>query len=387
MSADARDRGVLARFEGPNTVGRGARFWVALAVTVAALFAYPSVVDTYAAGQLTQYLVAAFLGLSLAFVWGYAGILSFGQNAFYGLAGYAFAVVVGNLASPLGTTVGVVVSVLFGALSAFVLGYFMFYGGVRDVYVTITTLVVTVVLNTYGKTASQVFVGSVNLGGDTGVSITSVTLGAGPASVTLLQPLTYYVVAGLLVATFLGLRALVNSDFGRVMVAIREDEDRAEMLGYDVRFRKLVAFTIGGGLAGLGGVLYMAWGYSITPEAVFSATAAAAPVVWVSVGGRKTLLGPIVATVAIEWVRTAASVQFPEYAEIGVGILLIASILLLPEGVVPGVRDAYRHYERHGLADGTRLALARAGEVLRRGVGASIPGLGGAETGREVLRE
>ncbi|MCU4802100.1 urea ABC transporter permease [Halobacteria archaeon HArc-gm2] len=383
MGTDAFPTGVLGRFEGPNTVGSGTRFWAALAVTVVALLAYPSVVGPFAAGQLTRYLVSAFLALSLAFVWGYAGILSFGQNAFYGLSGYAFAVVVGNLASPLGTTVGVGVAILFGALSALVLGYFMFYGGVRDVYVTITTLVVTIVLNTYGKTASQVFVGSVNLGGDTGVGIGEITLGAGPATYTLVQPATYYVIVAVLLATYLGLRALVNSDFGRVMVAIREDEDRAEMLGYDVKFRKLVVFTIGGGIAGLGGVTYMAWGYSITPEVVFSAAAAAYPVVWVSVGGRKTLSGPIVAAVAIEWLRTTASVQFPEFAKIGVGVLMIASILLLPDGVVPGLRGASRYFDRHGLADGSRLAIDRA----RRAVGRRVGGPIAVDESSEVVQE
>ncbi|MBX0295243.1 ABC transporter permease subunit [Haloarcula nitratireducens] len=384
MADDHALSGLGKRFEGPNTVGSGRGFWAALAVAAAVLFAYPSLTGIYQATQLSRYLVAAFLALSLAFVWGYAGILSFGQNAFYGLAAYAFAVTVGNLASPLGTTTAVFVAVGFGALASLVLGYFMFYGGVRDVYVTITTLVVTVVLNTYGTTASQVFVGSVNLGGDTGIGITDVVLGAGPVTVDLVQPLTYYVIAGLLVATYLGLRVFVNSDFGRVMVAIREDEDRAEMFGYDVKFRKLVVFTIGGGLAGLGGVLYMFQSYSVTPETVFSAAAAALPVVWVSVGGRKTLLGPIVAAVATEWVRTAAAVQFPEVARIGVGLLMIVSILLLPEGVVPGVRGVYRYFGRHGLRGGSRRATERARRALGRTLRGRLPG---TENAREVARE
>lgn len=381
--SDGRSYDPRQWLEGPNAVGSGATFWLAMLAVVVVLFAYPSITNAYQATKLSRYLVAAFLALSLAFVWGYAGILSFGQNAFYGLAAYAFAVTVGNLASPLGTTVAVVVSILFGALGSFVLGYFMFYGGVRDVYVTITTLVVTVVLNTFGTTASQVFVGSVNLGGDTGVGITSVVLGAGSATVTLAQPLAYYVIAGLLVATYLGLRVLVNSDFGRVMVAIREDEDRAEMFGYNVKFRKLVVFTIGGGLAGLGGVLYMFQSYSVTPETVFSASAAALPVVWVSVGGRKTLLGPIVAAVAIEWVRNAAAVQFPEFARIGVGVLMIVSILLLPDGVVPGVRDSYEYFRRHGLVDGSRRTIERA----RAAVGQYGPGSVTDTDGSEVIQE
>jgi len=99
----------------------------------------------------------------------------------------------------------------------------------------------------------------------------------------------YYLVLVLLVAAYLGLRVLVNMDFGRVLVAIREDEDRTMMFGYDVERAKLVAFTIGGGLAGLSGVLYAARNVYIDPS-VFELYFATLPVVWVSVGGRKSLL-------------------------------------------------------------------------------------------------
>jgi branched-chain amino acid transport system permease protein len=122
-------------------------------------------------------------------------------------------------------------------------------------------------------------------------------------------------------------------DFGRVLVAVREDEDRTMMFGYDVERAKLVAFTIGGGLAGLSGVLYAARNVYIDPS-VFELYFATLPVVWVSVGGRKSLLGAVAATIAVEYLRLSLG---GEFALVAVGALLLLSILFLPGGVVPWV--------------------------------------------------
>ena len=94
---------------------------------------------------------------------------------------------------------------------------------------------------------------------------------------------------------YLGLRILVNSRFGNVLVAIRENPERAEMLGYDIRKYQLGAFVIGSALAGLSGVLYTAWGQYITPSSM-GMTAAALPIVWVAVGGRSDLTATLIGT-------------------------------------------------------------------------------------------
>ncbi|WP_142860327.1 ABC transporter permease subunit [Salinigranum halophilum] len=329
--------------EGPNTVGRSREFWAGFAVVLAALLAYPFVAGSYQASRFSLFLVYAFLGLSLSVVWGYAGILSFGQVVFFGVAGYTFAVVSINVATPLGITVAFLAGIAGGALMAAVLGYFMFYGGVRNVYVTIITLVSTLVLHTFmAQTAGDEWtIGEAALGGFNGMpTIPNLALGVGPAAVTFDSVSFYYLVLALLVVTYLGLRALVNSDYGRVMVAVREDEDRTEMFGYDVRRVKLSVFTIGGALAGLSGVLYASWGNYVSPQ-VFELAFASLPVIWVSVGGRKTLLGAVVATVGIEFVRNSLG---GEWAFVAVGTLLLVFILGLPGGLVPWIHDAYVDY-------------------------------------------
>jgi branched-chain amino acid transport system permease protein len=237
---------------------------------------------------------------------------------------------------------GLLVAVGLAALFAFVLGYFMFYGGVSDVYVTIMTLVVVLVLKTFlDQTAGDEWtIGEAALGGFNGMpGIPNLAFGVGETALVLEGPALFYAALLALLATYLGLRALVNSDYGRVMVAIREDPERTEMLGYNVKRVKLAVFTFGGALAGLSGVFYVTWFNYMNPSEL-SLTAASLPVIWVAVGGRKTLLGPIVATVVIERLGLALSVNVGDWAFVINGLLLLVIILLLPEGLVPGLRDA-----------------------------------------------
>jgi branched-chain amino acid transport system permease protein len=119
------------------------------------------------------------------------------------------------------------------------------------------------------------------------------------------------------------------------MVAIREDEDRTEMFGYNVTRVKFVVFTLGGALAGLSGVLYAARNVYIDPT-VFSLLFATLPVIWVSIGGRKSLLGAAVATLAVEYLRISMA---GELALVLLGTLLLVTILVLPDGVVPWVHQ------------------------------------------------
>lgn len=326
-----------AVLDGPNTRGTSDRFWTGFGLAVFALILYPLVASTYAVANASLFLLYAILALSLCVIWGYCGILSFGQVAFFGVGGYAFGIVGINLSTTTGAALGLLAGVGVATLFAFVLGYFMFYGGVRDVYVTIMTLVVALVIHTFmGQTAgSEWAIGEAALGGFDGMTgIPDLALGG----VVLVETTFYYAVLITLLCTYLGLRALVNSDFGRAMVAVREDEERTELLGYDTKRIKLLVFTLGGTLAGLSGVLYASWGNYMNP-AVFGITFAALPVVWVSVGGRDSLLGAIGATYVIEWFSQQLSITGSEYALVVVGALLLVTILWLPEGVAPSVAD------------------------------------------------
>jgi ABC-type branched-subunit amino acid transport system permease subunit len=235
---------------------------------------------------------------------------------------------------------GLVIPTLFAA----VLGYVMFYARVKGVYVAIMMLVVTLLFETFlDQTAgSQWHIGIAALGGNNGLGRfsgdihepPSLALGFGAWVVEFSgQSLSlYYLELALLIVIYLGLRALVNSRFGLVLAAIREDSARTEAFGYDIRALQLIVFCIGALLAALSGVLYVSWGNFITPS-IFGVTNNILPVIWVSVGGRKSLTATVVSGLTLAWLSQRLAIQ-GEYAFIVMGALLITVMMLLPDGVV-----------------------------------------------------
>ncbi|KDE58442.1 urea ABC transporter permease [Halostagnicola sp. A56] len=334
----ARVTGLLG---GPNVMGNSPAFWAGLAVAVALLAALPVLFGYYAAEIGSVFLAYALLAMSLAFIWGYCGILSFGQVAFFGIGGYAFGIVAINVSTMGGLTLGLVTALVVSTLFAAMLGYFMFYGGVRDVYVTILTLVVALVLHTFmGQTAGGEWaVGDARLGGFNGMNgVPDLGIGVGLIGYEFGIAAHYYVTLGAVVATYLGLRVLLNSRFGYAIVATREDETRTEMFGYDTTFIKFAVFTIGGAIAGLSGVLFTTQNNYIDPS-VFGITAAALPVVWASVGGRTSLLGTVGAALAIQFLDYRLAISGSEWALVVIGSLLVFVVLVIPEGIAPGLHD------------------------------------------------
>ncbi|ELY92271.1 ABC transporter permease subunit [Natrialba taiwanensis] len=328
---------VRSPFEGPNTLGNSNGFWLTFGVGVVSLALYPVLFGTYAAGERAVFLVYALLGVSLCFVWGFCGILSFGQVAFFGVSGYTFGIVGLNVSSYTGVTLGIVAGIAVATLFAAALGYFMFYGGVRDVYVTIITLVVALVLKTFmDQTAGGEWaVGEAELGGFNGMrNIPNLAIGVGDIGIEVSRAMHYYVALAALIGVYLGLRVLVNGRFGYAMVATLEDETRTEMFGYNTTFIKLVTFTLGGALAGLSGVLYVTWGNYINPQQ-FAITAASMPVIWASIGGRDSIAGTIAAAIVLQWIELQLS---GEWALVIVGSLLVFVILVMPEGIAPRLR-------------------------------------------------
>jgi branched-chain amino acid transport system permease protein len=330
-------RRFLNLLNGPRTLGRGLQFWVGFCVVFVIAASMPTFTDSFAVTNLTFFLVWTFMALGLSVMWGYGGILSFGQTAFFGLAGYTYGVVSINLGDAHGLTwVALLVALLLPVLLALVLGYFMFYGGIRDVFVGIVTLSVTLVFETFmAQTAGPEWtIGDARLNGFNGMSgMPPLTINGGESNLIFDGPPLYWFVLALVLVCYLGLRLLVNSRFGRVLVAIRGNPDRVEMLGYNVRMYQLSAFAIGGGMAGLSGVLYTLWGAYITPSSM-GLNAAALPIIWVAAGGRKDLTAVLVATVALTWVSQQLAIYGNQYALILMGFLLLCVVLGAPEGFV-----------------------------------------------------
>jgi ABC-type branched-subunit amino acid transport system permease subunit len=328
----------LGRLEGPQTVGRGPAFWSVFALAVGGAVLYPLFSDAWTVGNSAYFLVWTFMAMGLCIVWGYAGALSFGQTAFFGLAGYAYGVLTINFGSAYGfTLLALVLAVGLGALLALVLGYFMFYGQIRGVFIGIVTLSVTLVFETFmAQTAGpQWRIGTARLNGFNGMSgMPPLTIPWPGCDIVLFAGVQlYYVMLGAMLLCYLWLRILLNGPFGNVLVAIRENPERAEMLGYDIRRYQLMAFVLGGALAGLSGVLYTAWGQYITPSSM-GLMAAALPVIWVSVGGRKDITATLVGTLLVLAIFQQLTIYGSQYALVAMGVLLLATVLFAPEGVV-----------------------------------------------------
>jgi ABC-type branched-subunit amino acid transport system permease subunit len=298
--------------------------------------------------DLTVYMIMAVLALSLALIWGYGGILCFGQSAFFGLGAYTYAIAMFNMGE---STLPLVLAVALPAAFAAVLGYFMFYGRISDVYLGVITLTVTLILfNSINSTAGPEFhIGTARLGGFNGIpGIPPLNSPGNKAAVIDLEGM-FYLATGSLLLTYFGLRLLLASQFGKVIVGIRENERRAELLGYDPRAYKLATFTIGGALAGFAGCLFANWGNFVSPT-IFGLAQSAQIIIWVIVGGRGTLIGPIVGCIGIQWLSAALGANQPSggsdwwskifaNAPLILGVILVAFVLLVPKGLVPTLAD------------------------------------------------
>lgn len=311
------------------------------ALTIASLSCVPYLSNSLAL-KLILWISFAICALSLDVVWGRAGIFSFGQTALFGLGGYAYAFVAINVFPLTNETISaLLVAGLIGGISAAFLGYFLFYSRLNDVYLSIVTLAVTLILKTVLSSTSgpDFHVGEAYLGGFNGIpSIPGIALPAvfgGHGELGLKPLLTFSVL--LISALYFAIARMLEGRLGVIFDGIRSNELRMELLGFDVRRRKLFAFVLGGGIAGIGGGLFAAWGTFINP-AIFSLTQAATLVVWVMVGGRGSLLGALIGVVVVQATADAADAIVTEQTPLIVGALLVGMVVAFPAGLVPNLR-------------------------------------------------
>ncbi|KKB63444.1 urea ABC transporter [Robbsia andropogonis] len=302
-------------------------------ICLAILFLLPKAISEFGVMQATLFAAMAVFGLSQGFVWGFAGILSFGQAAFLGIGAYTYAVVAMNIGD---TTSAILLALIVPMLFAALLGYFMFYGRISDAYIGVITLTVSVILfELMNSTSGSAYhIGSVALGGFNGIPAIPPITPPGKPDEPLDQDGIWYVAMSAVIIVYVFLKGVLASRFGRVVIAIRENETRAMLIGYDPRLYKLVAFVIGAAIAGAAGALFATWGGFISPT-VFALTMSAQVIIAVLIGGLGTLIGPILGAVAIQYLINLAGTQHVIDPSLGLGIVLVAFVLLVPQGVVP----------------------------------------------------
>ncbi len=336
--------------------------WGWFFTAAAVLLLLPLVVDTHGP---TVLLIWALFALSLGLMWGYAGLLSFGHSAYFGLGAYAYAIAAVNVGE---STLPLLLAVLVPALLAAVLGAMMFYGRISDVYMSVITLVVTLILFKFmSATAGDAYrIGDARLGGFNGIPGFPTLNLPGSPEISLFGTPTYYVCAVALLACYLLCRWVLARSFGRVLVGIRENEERCALMGYDVAAYKTAIFTLSAAMAGLAGCLFANWAEIVTPS-VFSLRQAAEVIIWVIVGGLGTLVGPVIGAIVLGMVKLLLGEQTTFDNALILGLLLIVVVLAIPRGVVPALQRAWRwqrQRSRHAAAN-PRRRLGGAAEMRR----------------------
>jgi branched-chain amino acid transport system permease protein len=326
-------RGLFALLNGREDIGQSQIFWFMAGLVLLGFLLYPTQASGFAASNVSYYFLNVPLAIGLSLLWGYCGVLSFGQVTFFGVAGYVYGVVAGNLVeTPYGTLLGSLAGLAAAALLAAVFGFFVFFARVQAWIVPVLTLVLTLLLETFlGQTAGYRWrVGDVLLGGYNGMTgIPALQIG----SVVFTGDWFYFLSFGVTLFCYLAARMFVNSPHGKVLLAIREDAIRAELLGYDVRVWQLGVFVVASVLAGVSGLLYVQWGNYITPSAL-GLLQASLPVIWVAVGGRDSLLAVAISTFFINWFSYTLSSAGNQYALVIMGVLLVTVMLFFPKGII-----------------------------------------------------
>jgi len=353
--------------------------FIAIAIPVANLVipeGNPLHLPNYMVPLLGKYLNYALLALALDLVWGYCGILSLGHAAFFALGAYAMGMYLmrqigarGVYANPVLPDFMVFLNykdlpwfwhgfdlwgfaflmVLFvPGLLAFAFGWFAFRSRVTGVYLSIITQAMTYAL------LLAFFRNDLGLGGNNGLTDFKDILGFNVQAATTRAALFAASALALALAVVI-CSAIVNSKLGKVMVAVRDAESRTRFLGWRPENVKLFAFVVSAVLAGIAGALYTPQVGIINPGEFDPANSIEA-VIWVAVGGRGTLIGPIIGAVLVNAGKSVFTGAFPDFWLYCLGGLFIFVTLFMPKGIV-GLFQKFR--PRKGKAAS---AAAEAGE-------------------------
>ena len=293
------------------------------ALVFLALIALPFFVDLFYQTFLTEVLVWVLFAISFDLIFGYTGLLSFGQALFFGLGAYAFSISIVKFGIGPGTAF--LLSLVIPMLFSWFVGFFSVK--LTGIHFVIITLIFALMGSTIGETWTDL------TGGADGMTIPLSTVSIGPLSLNLMDIKTvYYLVLVVVTLAYLFLRRMVQSPLGKIFISIRENEDRARLIGYSVQHYKLLAFVIAGGLSGLAGGLYgitlkyasanfLHWGVS------------GHAVVYTIVGGMGTLLGPVLGTAIIMSLEHYL-VNYMQGTDLVIGLVLVFMVLTAPKGLV-----------------------------------------------------
>ena len=290
----------------------------------------PALLDEWGVSQVAQYFTYGIFAMSLAFIWGQAGLLCFGQAIFFGIGAYLMTLTSMDMLPglPASQAMGLVLAILGPALAANVMARLLLGGrGLRGAYLAIVTLCASVIVEITAQHWRYI-------GGFNGLfGVPPLTLPWRQGLEAHLNPLeTYYLVLAVALVVFLLLTALVRSPFGTVLAAIRGDEERTRFLGYNTARYKIFAFTVSGAVAGLAGALFAVQFGFVSPSLVGFALSTEV-LIWVAVGGRGVLMGAFLGALLVRSVESTLSDALGHLWLFCLGLLFVLTVVVAPRGV------------------------------------------------------
>ncbi|NEQ30663.1 MAG: urea ABC transporter permease subunit UrtC [Leptolyngbya sp. SIO4C5] len=330
---------------------------IVVAIALILILIVPAAVSGFRLGLLGRFLALAIVALGIDLIWGFTGLLSLGHGIFFALGGYAFAMhlqlnmlgegqipdffsLYGVMELPwfwqpfYSLPLTLLAVVLIPSLVAGLLGYLVFRNRIRGVYFSILTQAALVVFFNFFNGQQKLINGTNGLKTDTSTFLGNQVGGEG-------MQLAFYVLTVVFLALIYALcRWLTSGRFGRMLVAIRDDENRVRFSGYDPTAFKVLVFAVSGAIAGIAGALYTVQSGIVSPQYMDIAFSIEM-VIWVAVGGRATLVGAILGAVLVNWARTLLSESFPEVWLFFQGALFLLVVTALPDGIVGWLRSQF----------------------------------------------
>ncbi len=308
----------------------------------------PLFLSNFRTNLLGKFIAFAVLALGIDLIWGYTGILSLGHGVFFGLGAYCMAMYLKLEASngkppdfmswsgqevlpwfwkPFAyAPVAIVLAILVPVMLALIIGYLTFKNRIRGVYFSILTQALSIIF-------VVLFVGQQAFAGGTNGITNFKTIFGFPLSSSYTKVSLYYVTLVFLILTFLFCKWIVQSRLGKVLIAIRDGENRARFSGYNPAIYKTFVYCISAGLAGLAGALYVPQVGIISP-AEMGIVPSVEMVIWVAIGGRGTLVGAVIGAILVNSMKSLISENFPDVWSYFIGIIFIAVVIFMPYGLV-----------------------------------------------------
>jgi branched-chain amino acid transport system permease protein len=305
-------------------------YWVGFVIVVALLTVAPLVLPEFWRRFLTEILIWGLLAMSSDILIGYAGMISFGHSAFFGLGMYGAAAALLTVSPP-----NLWLAIGSGLVAAAGVALFVAYFStrLRDIYFAITTLIFSQIFYVIIFTWTEV------TGGENGLTFSRPALSIPWIYATPFTNETlHWFVLGVVTASYLIVRRITQSPFGMVLQSIRENEARTRAIGYPVQRYKIVAVMLSGLFAGLAGVLYAIQNRFAAPDFVYFLVSGET-VIFNVMGGIGTLVGPFVGAGSFLLMREVFSRFFTEYYLIPVGIIFIAMVIFMPQGLLGFARN------------------------------------------------